>query len=101
MSDEKILAEEKALDAVDLQRLALTTLAVLDLSTEKDLRIRRSKRGIYRVDVVYKELRQTTHSKTTLLEAMELALHRLRMITQPLRYAAERFQYARREERQA
>jgi hypothetical protein len=81
---------EKKLDAIDLQRLALVTLAVLDLSTEQDIRIRRSNKGIYRVDVMYRDLRQTTHSKGSLLEAMEAALHRLTRMALPLGYASER-----------
>jgi hypothetical protein len=78
------MPDDKQLDALDLQRLGLLTLAVLDLSTDQDVRIRRSKKGVWRVDVMYKNFRQTTHSSDTLLAAMDLTLERLRRMTQPL-----------------
>ena len=83
-------------DAVDLQRLGLLTLTVMDLSTDHDIRIRQSKRGVYRVDVMYKNLRQTTHSKATLLEAMEVALERLRHLLTPLGHANARLRFLER-----
>jgi hypothetical protein len=84
------------LDALDLQRLGLLTLTVMEMSSDHDIRIRRSKNGVHRVDVMYKNFRQTTHSKATLLEAMELTLERLQHLIKPLGHANARIRFVER-----
>lgn len=70
-------------DALDLQRLGLLTLAVVDLAQDAEIRIRRTRRGVYRVDVLHSSLHHTAHAPV-LWDAMDGACDWLRRMSLPL-----------------
>lgn len=76
------VAKSDVLDALDLQRLGLLTLATLDMSADRVIHLSHSWRGFYRVDVMAHDLHHTARSTGSMLTAMDQACDWLRRMEQ-------------------
>jgi hypothetical protein len=90
------MTHEAKLDALDLQRLGLLTLAAIDMSMNQTIQISQSRQGTYRVDVISHDLHHTSRSAGSLLDAMDHACDWLRRMAKPLGPASRVLRFRRR-----